>query len=150
MTEVCSPAAQDELSLLVFTVGGVRMAVDTVQVAGLAHPDDVGIQGMETRGFHQIIPFRGPVCYKAPWVLQVKDEAMPYGVMIDQPDEIVPANLDILQPLPSLIAAGGGSEAIWGAMVRADGSIILLVDLYKLPKPDGRSVSEMEGSDLKA
>ena len=149
MEEGCCSACPDELTLLVFTVGGVRMAVDTSQIAGLAHPDDVEIQGMETRGFHQIIPFRGPVCYKAPWVLQVKDEAMSYGIMIDAPDEIIPANLDALQPIPCLIAAGGGSEAIWGAMIRADGVILLLVDLYKLPKDDGRSVSETEGSDLK-
>jgi len=129
----CS-VCQDELTLLVFTVGGVRMAVDTAQIDGMAHPEDVQIQGRETRGFHEIISFRGPVCYKAPWVLQVKDEIMPYGVMIDQPEEIFPVNLEALQPLPHLIGAGGGSKAIWGAMVRADGTILLLVDLYKLPK----------------
>ena len=134
MEEGSCPVCPDELTLLVFTVGGVRMAVDTAQVDGMAHPGDVEIQGRDTRGFHQIISFRDPVCYKAPWVLQVKDEAIPYGVMIDQPDEIVPVNLDALQPLPCLIGAGGGSEAIWGAMVRADGTIILLVDLFKLPK----------------
>src|SRR5208337_4185912 len=116
MEEGCGPVCADELTLLVFTVGGVRMAVDTSQVYGMAHPDDVEILGMETRGFHQIISFRGPVCYKAPWVLQVKDEKMPYCVMIDQPEEIVQVNLDALQPLPCLIGTGGGSEAIWGAM----------------------------------
>jgi len=130
----CCSVCPEELTLLVFTVGGVRMAVDTTQVDGMSHPDDVEIQVGETRGFHQIISFRGPVCYKAPWVLKVKDEAMPYGIMIDQPEEIVPVNLDALQPLPHLIGAGGGSKAIWGAMVRADGTILLLVDLFKLPK----------------
>ncbi len=149
MEEGCCSACPDELTLLVFTVGGVRMAVDTAQVDGLAHPDDVEIQGIETRGFHEIISFRGPVCYEAPWVLKVKDEAMPFGVIIDQPDEIVPVHIAAVQPLPRLIAASGGSEAIWGAMVRADGAILLLVDLYKLPKDDGRSVSAMQCSNLK-
>ncbi len=134
MEEGCCSVCPDELTLLVFTVGGVRMAVDTAQVDGMAHPEDVDIQGRETRGFHQIISFRGPVCYKTPWVLQVKDEATPYGVIIDQPEEIVPVKIEALQPLPRLIGAGGGSEAIWGAMVRTDGTILLLVDLYKLPK----------------
>jgi len=140
----CGSVRQDELILLVFTVGGVRMAVDTAQVAGMAHPEDVESQGRETHGFHQIISFRDPVCYKAPWVLQVKDEAMPYGVMIDQPEEIVPVNLAALQPLPCLIGTGGGSEAIWGAMVREDGTILLLVDLYKA----GRSFQGTEGGNL--
>ena len=144
MEEGCCHVCPDELTLLVFTVGGVRMAVDAAQVDGMAHPDDVEIQGRETRGFHQIISFRYPVYYKAPWVLKVKGEAMPYGVMIDQPDEIVPVNLEALQPLPDIIGASGASEAIWGAMVRADGTILLLVDLYKLP----RSVPVMEGSNL--
>jgi len=143
MEEGCCPVCPEELTLLVFNVGGVRIAVDTAQIDGMAHPDDVEMQGRETLGFHQIISFRDPVCYKAPWVLQVKDETMPYGVMIDQPDEIVPVNLDALQPLPYLIEAGRGSEAIWGAMIRADGTILLLVDLYKLP----RSVPAMEGSN---
>ena len=132
MEEGCCPVCPDELTLLVFTVGGVRMAVDTAQIDGMVHPGDDEIQDKETRGLHQIIPFRSPVCYKTPWVLQVKDEATPYAVMIDQPEEIVPVNIAALQPLPHLIRAGGGSEAIWGAMVRADGTILLLVDLYKL------------------
>ncbi len=144
MEEACCPVCPDELNLLVFTVGGVRMAVDTAQVDGIAHPDDVEIQDRETLGFHQIISFSYPVCYKAPWVLQVKDEAAPYGVMVDQPDEIVTVNADALQPLPCLIRAGGGPAAIWGAMVRADGTILLLVDLYKLP----RKVPAMKGSSL--
>jgi chemotaxis signal transduction protein len=134
MEEGCCSVCQDELTLLVFTVGGVRMAVDTAQVDGMSHPEDVEMQGQVARGFHQIIPFRDTVNYKAPWVLRVKDDALPYGVIIDQPEEIVPVNLEALQPLPPLIGAGGGAEAIWGGMVRADGTIILLVDLYKLPK----------------
>ncbi len=148
MEEGGGSVCTDELTLLVFTVGGVRMAVDTAQVYGMAHPEDVEIQGRETLGLHQIISFRGPVSYKAPWVLQLKDEAMPYGIMIDQPEEIVPVNLDALQPLPRLIRAGGGSEAIWGAMVRADGTILLLVDLYKLPKGAGRSSSNLTHSRI--
>jgi len=144
MEEGCTSVRPDELTLLVFSVGGVRMAVDTAQIVGMARPEDAGIQGMETRGFHQLISFRDPVCYKAPWVLQVKDEAMPYGVMIDQPEEIIPVNLETLQPLPCLIGAGRGSEAIWGAMVREDGTILLLVDLYKA----GRSFQGIEDGNL--
>jgi chemotaxis signal transduction protein len=147
MDEGCGPACNDELTLLVFTLGGVRMAVDTAQIYGMAHPEDVEIQGRETLGLHQLISFRGPVSYKATWVLQLKDEAIPYGVMIDQPEEIVPVNLDTLQPLPQLVRAGGGSEAIWGATVRADGTILLLVDLYKLPK-DAARIQGMESTNL--
>ncbi len=55
----------------------------------------------------------------------------PFGVVVDEPDEMLSFTLDSILPLPLLISGCSLTKAIWAAAVR-QGEIILLVDFLKL------------------
>lgn len=139
----------DEMHILVFTVQGVIMGVDTSQIGEILEVDEAATRGLRIRPIHEEFSFgAGPVTYKAPKVITIKgrtakgtgDHRSSLAAMIDRPDYIAEVTVDSIQGVPSLLAARpGASRAIWGAFVR-NGDVILLLDLLKLP-PRTASVS---------
>ena len=124
----------DELQILAFTVMGVRMGIDTSQIAEMLEVGQAVSRGLSTCPIHEKILFGTSLpAYSVPKVITRKDQRRPLAMVIDQPDEILNVTIDSIQPLPQLIAAGPVAvRAIWGAVVRND-DVILLVDFFKLP-----------------
>jgi chemotaxis signal transduction protein len=109
------------------------MAADTSQIAGMIEPDRAEAMGVKVGRLHEHMFFReNPVIYSSPRVLLIKDENAPYGIMVDRPEEIASVPLDFIRPLPPLFEPYAGSKAVWGAVVKDDG-VVLIIDFYKLP-----------------
>ena len=136
-----SPCPKD-IRVLVFTSGGMKLAVDTDQIVKLT-----GIEEAEGRGWDlftvqdRLAPHSGAPTNPNAKVLMGGDERLPIAVLIDRLDEILSIPIDDLQPMPRLIALSGAARAVWSAVVR-DGEIVLLVDLYKLPAGPNQAGTE--------
>lgn len=132
--DIVSPPAE-ELQLLTFTVMGVRMGVDAMQVGRILSVEEADEMGITYSPLHELASFRtGPVSYDSPKVLLIKGETPPRGVLVSAPDDMPSFGLDSLRPLPPLVEDSCASGAIWGAAIRNEG-VILLLDFDKLPRP---------------
>jgi chemotaxis signal transduction protein len=124
----------EEMHILIFTVQGVTMGVDTSQVEELLEVVEAEARRVPVRPIHEAFSFGAlPVTYKVPKVITFKDHRGSLAALIDRPDTIAEVKVDAIQALPPLIAARpGASPSIWGAIIR-DGEVILLLDFLKLP-----------------
>lgn len=124
-----------EIQLLIFDLMGIKFGVDIEQVSEIYELMDLGqMKGAryEASWFHEKIPFRqGPVVYKSPRLLSLKDKETTLGIIIDQPEDILSITLNDIQPLPSLLEVLNRPSAIWGVALKGERTI-LLVDFYKL------------------
>ncbi|HAM52744.1 MAG TPA: hypothetical protein DCP92_19375 [Nitrospiraceae bacterium] len=121
----------DDLEVLVFTVAGIIIGVDTEQIDGMISTEQAEEMGIEVSRFHEKISLRErSVHYRSPKALLIKDEA-PYAVIIELPDDILSVRLDSISPLPRLLGACTSCKAIWGVTVNEE-RIIFLVDFLRL------------------
>lgn len=121
-----------EIQILIFNLMGIRLGLDTEQIHEMLKPDQVRKKKLKVFPFHKKIPFRGiRTIYKSPMVLLLKEKKITSGIIIDQPEGIIPITIDSIQPLPSLIEATNWSSAIWGVTFRNE-KVIFLIDFYKL------------------
>ncbi len=122
----------DEIRVLAFTSSGVKIGIDTDQIARLT-----GIEEAEGRDWKPFsLPGRPALRGvsspdPAAKVLLARGEGPPIALAIDRLDEIFSVPVDDLRPLPHLITSSSAFHAVWGAVIR-NGEIILLVDIYKL------------------
>ncbi|HAK87745.1 MAG: hypothetical protein A2077_07240 [Nitrospirae bacterium GWC2_46_6] len=120
-----------EVELLTFNIGGVKMGVDTAQIAAMLETGQAEERGVSVSGLFEKMPFRGrEITCSAPHVIVIKDEGDPYGILIDRPDDILRVSIDDIRHLPPIFAACGCSKAIWGAVLKGE-DVILLVDFYR-------------------
>ncbi len=120
------------IQVLTFDVMGVKMGVDTEQIAAVMDLDDTKKQGQAMHHVYEKISF-GPrkVDYGAPKALLIRDGGTSYTVVVDHPDDITVLPIQSIQPLPPLLASQRGSCAFWGAVAHKNG-IILLIDFTKM------------------
>jgi len=119
---------QEELQVLTFDVGGVIMAIDASQVDRIMDIEEAIYRQFKFEWLDDKIPFCGKVAFASPKVLWIKDEKIPFGIVIDKPGSIVSVPRDSLRPLPALSKS---PKAIWGAAL-VNNEVLLLVDFYKL------------------
>ncbi|MBI4691591.1 MAG: chemotaxis protein CheW [Nitrospirae bacterium] len=120
-----------ELQILTFNIGGVNMAVDTTQIGRMLEIDEAVERNLKIERLDDRISFYDiAVIYSAPKVLMINDK-MPFGVVIDKPDDIISVPIDSLRPLPALISDSKCPKAIWGVALMND-EVVLLIDFYKL------------------
>ncbi len=122
----------EEIQVLTFTVMGVKMGVDTEQVAEVMEVDAAERRGPAVQLFHENVSFgEMPIKYRSPKAIMIKDDSEPFIVVIDNPDDITSVNVRSIQPMPPLIAMNGATRLFWGAIPGNEG-IILLVDFFRL------------------
>ncbi len=120
------------IRVLTFDVMGVKMGVDTEQVAAVLDLDGAKKRGQAMHYVHEKISFgKRQVAYQVPKALLIKDGSTSYMVVIDRPDDIAVVPVQSIQPLPPLLALQSGACAFWGAVAEKDG-LILLVDFTKI------------------
>ncbi|RJQ77883.1 MAG: hypothetical protein C4519_12665 [Desulfobacteraceae bacterium] len=122
----------EEMEILLFSLGAVRIGVDTAQIGGLISPGEaserqVALARMDDR----IGCVGGETGCPAPMVLLIKGEEMSRGLLIDRPEDIVTVKTNAIHPMPVFIQACSRTKAIWGAAIVGD-EMVLLMDLYKL------------------
>jgi hypothetical protein len=122
----------EEIELFVFTMMGVRMGIDTEEIAGMMEVEDALQQGVETVGLHEKLQFGSEaVRYDKPYVLLLKSEGARSGIIIDHPDEITLVKIESVRPMPGIILLSGCAKALWG-VVPTDEGIIFLLDCNKM------------------
>ncbi|MGR3219892.1 MAG: hypothetical protein ACUZ8H_08770 [Candidatus Anammoxibacter sp.] len=120
---------REEIQILVFNIMGIKIGIDTEGIYEILDYEQAKSKEYRIFKFHEQIHFRQKhVVYKSPKVIMIendKEEAI--GLVIEQPDEIVPVEIESIQPLPPLIERGNRTMPIWGVTLKGD-DIILLAD----------------------
>lgn len=121
------------LTLLLFSVGGVRFAAATDQVLGTAAYGGAGHpQEDAPLWFHKAVEFASVPAYLEPTALTVKARGQgPCTVIIDAMEEIVEVSTDEIRPFPALLEPFARRAGMWGVFPR-DGHMFFLVDLERL------------------
>jgi chemotaxis signal transduction protein len=121
-----------EIEVLIFSVMGLKLGVETAQVKGILEMEQASVMDLPVSNIHDLIKIcPGPVVYKAPKVLLINHGPWPFGIVVDGLEEIEVVRLDRIQLMPFLIEKCTGTKAIWGSVVDGEG-VILLIDFYKL------------------
>ncbi|GER93266.1 hypothetical protein A45J_1002 [hot springs metagenome] len=120
------------LSILVFTVSGVKMGIDTEQIIEMLDMQIAQESSANIKKLDEIIPFgKRAVSFIRPKAIRLKASEMPL-IIIEDPEDILDVNIADIRPMPFIIKMLG-SRAVWGAVL-TDSGIILLVDFYRLKK----------------
>jgi chemotaxis signal transduction protein len=131
MMGTASHSSNSSLRLLVFTVGGVKLAADAEQICSMLaydQDDDCDI----TYWLHEMLSFGNrEVVFRSPEILTVSLQETIYRIVIDQPEDIIYIAMNRIQPLPALVEPFSQKKGLWGA-VALDEQIILLIDFLKL------------------
>ncbi len=144
-----SVSSPETIRVLVFTSGGVKVAVDTDQVIKLT-----GLEEAEGRGWKlSTVPDRlwrrncAPPNLNAR-VLMAGSEDTPIALTVDRLEDILSVPISDLRPMPHLISLSGAPAAVWSAMIRND-EVIMLVDLSRLPSEKARTGSPVNAVNSK-
>ena len=122
-----------EIEVLLFSIMGVKLGVDTAQVKGILEMEQASDMDLPVTNIHDLIRIcLEPVVYKAPKVLLINRGSSPVGILVDGLEEIETVRLDRIRLMPVLIEKCAGTKAIWGSVLN-DKVVILLIDFYKLP-----------------
>ncbi|MGR3179450.1 MAG: chemotaxis protein CheW [Candidatus Anammoxibacter sp.] len=131
---------QEEIQILVFNIMGIKIGIDTDGIYEIIDYEQAKSKEYKIFKFHEQIRFRQKhIVYKSPKVIMIESNKETIGIVIEQPDEIVPVGIESIQPLPSLIKSGSKSMPIWGVTLKGD-DIILLADTNLLVKERGNVV----------
>ena len=121
-----------EIRVLTFAVRGIKMGVDTEQVASVMELAEAESSGLAVLHFHDQVSFgKMPADYQSPKAIMINDKSKPYIVVIDNPDDIAVVNVRSIQPIPPLIAMNKTTNMFWGAIPNKVG-ITLLVDFSRI------------------
>ncbi|MGR3220676.1 MAG: chemotaxis protein CheW [Candidatus Anammoxibacter sp.] len=120
---------KDEIQILVFNITGIKIGIDTDGIYEILDYEQAKGKGYRIFKLHEQMHFRGEkVVYKSPKVIMIEgDNKEAIGIVIEQPDEIVPVGIESIQPLPALIKSASRCMPIWGVTLNDD-DIILLAD----------------------
>ncbi len=123
----------ENVQLLIFKIMDVYFGADMEQIEEMIEPPP-GLDPEDIPAFHEVVPFRGDaMVYKTPKVLLIKDGKEVRPLKIDQAVNIVNVSVNAIQLFPTLLEGHIKSEALWGVAF-VDENLVLLVDLYKIPK----------------
>ncbi len=122
----------EELRILIFDIGGVRLGIDTEAISEIRRADQTDRRGAELFRFEERFSFRENVVYKSPMAIYIKDENRKFAILIEHPEDVgLPISIDEICPIPPLIRCCYADSPFWAAAVK-DENIILLVDPYRL------------------
>lgn len=119
------------ISLLLFSVGGVRFGCDADQAAGVTAGE--AQEGDELILFHEELAGGAwQVNYHDPTIVTIKsDHPRPYRVMIDAMNEIASFSRYDIRLFPVLLEPFVVRRGIWGILPHK-GALVLLVDFQLL------------------
>jgi chemotaxis signal transduction protein len=122
----------EEISLLTFSISGIKMGVDTEQVDEMMDVETAGLRKLPLHYLSEKLSFgERTVTYRAPVAILMKDARTPFVMVIDDPEDIAIVNVRSIRPIPMLIAQSSKSGAIWGAVIINE-QVIFLLDFQKL------------------
>jgi hypothetical protein len=128
-----SAGAGERLRLLVFTVAGIRFAVDADQVASLR---DSAPEGADDRllWLHEAFGCDGfsRESLRRPQRCTLRRGGETFSVMIEAPEDLIETDTERILPLPALVEPFVLKNGIWAALPDENGAVILLVDFLRM------------------
>ena len=117
--------APKQITLLLFSLEGVRFGVEAGQVLATAAYD--GELGEDLFWLHERIGFGAPAVYRVPTVITVGVRGgAQRRVIIDGIEEIADFAIEELRPLPAAVEPFCLRRGMWGVIPRQSGVILLL------------------------
>ncbi len=124
----------ENIDCLIFSIMNVRFGADMTQISAICDPDDMrrytGINLYRLDRMLAFPPVSGEI-YRSPRILVIKGEGTQAGIMVDEPEDILPVSLNIIRPFPLLMHCLRPDNPVWAAALTKTG-IILLLDFYRL------------------
>lgn len=121
------------LQIIVFEAVGCSLGVDTEQVIEILNFEEAKNRQVNIIRIEDNMDVGSCVMpYRSPKVLIVKEEEA-HGILVNEPKDIIDLNLNLIHPLPPLIAKLNQGSSIWGASF-INNAAIYLMDFYKLLK----------------
>lgn len=125
--------AREDLDLILFQVGDVRLGAQADQVLSALPVEATGAKNV--LWLHDLVGMPDGPVHRHPVALELRNGSVRIGV--DHLESLVRKPLSELRPLPSLIEAKALERGFWAALPE-DTGMVLLVDLYRLlqSRPD--------------
>jgi len=122
-----------EIRIMVFTLRGVRMGVDMVQIAEMLDLKTARDRRLSLHPVHRTLFPEADIDYPSPAALTLREGDPRTAVLVDMPEAIdLPVGIDAVHPLPPLIEAARPRSPIWAAVATGEGELTLLLDLHRL------------------
>ncbi|WP_145091314.1 hypothetical protein [Sporomusa sp. KB1] len=116
---------QNELRLLIISLGDRRYGIDIEQIAYLTNFDPTE----SAVGFEQLLaagPFAN--CHYSKMLLIKQKLQTP--ILITEPDEVATCKVSDIRKLPDILTAAAGNKGVWGLLPQ-ENNLIILIDFYK-------------------
>lgn len=116
---------QQQLQLLVFSLGSTRYGIDIEQIAALTAAD-------ANSPAISLTHLLGSVsCTDSDYAKQMFiKQKLQTPILITEPDEVASFPINVIRILPEILAEPAGSKGVWGFLPQ-EHDIIILLDLYK-------------------
>ena len=122
-----------EIRIMVFTLRGVRMGVDMVQIAEMISMEEARQRRLTLYPVHRTLFPEADIDYPSPAALTLRSGDPRTAVMVNMPEAIDrPILIEAVHPLPGLIEAARPRSPVWAATLAGEGEMTLLLDLYRL------------------
>jgi len=116
---------QQELQLLLFSLGNARYGIDIEQIAALtaanANPSAISLAELLSS-----IAFADSIYSKQLFIKQ----NLQTPILINEPDEVASFSIADIRILPDILAISAARKGVWGLLPQGH-DIIILLDLYK-------------------
>ncbi|WP_094604055.1 hypothetical protein [Sporomusa silvacetica] len=116
---------QNELQLLIVSLGDRRYGIDIDQIAYLTNFDStnsaVGLEQLLAAG-----PFAN--CHYSKMLLIKQKLQTP--ILINEPDEVATCKVSDIRKLPDILTVAAGNKGVWGLLPQ-ESNLIILIDFYK-------------------
>ncbi|SMC89358.1 hypothetical protein [Sporomusa malonica] len=116
---------QNELQLLVFSIGDTRYGIDIDQIAYLMNFDVAG----NAVGFEQLMAIGSSADCNYSKMLIIKQKTGT-PILINEPDEVAIFSVHDIRRLPDILTKWAGNKGVWGLLPQERG-VIILIDFYK-------------------
>lgn len=117
--------SQNDIQLLIVTIGSNRYGIDIEQIAHLANFDNI-----ETAiSMEQLLDINSIEKCKCSKMLFIK-QRMKIPILINEPDEVATVSVADIRSLPNVLAFPAGKKGVWGFWPQARG-VVILIDFYK-------------------
>lgn len=116
---------QNEIQLLIVSIGDSRYGIDIDQIAYLANvnPTESAVR------FEQLMAVNSFAECNDSKMLIIKQN-MRTPILINEPDEVVTCSAYDIRSLPDILTVLAGEKGVWGLLPQ-EHSVIILVDFYK-------------------
>ncbi|CQR70728.1 hypothetical protein [Sporomusa ovata] len=116
---------QNELQLLIISLGDRRYGIDIDQIAYLTNFDPTE----SAVGFDQLLTATSFANCHYSKMLLIKQK-LQTPILINEPDEVATCKVSDIRKLPDILTVAAGNKGVWGLLPQ-ENNLIILIDFYK-------------------